>query len=79
MRLFTAVLERNGAPLDYLLYAVLTSGTTKRNSSTQRDYDLTLELVNVHTGVTDKQSAEVRKGYHKTAAGKVWNYNPFKR
>ncbi len=79
MRLFTAVLERNGAPLDYLLYAVLTSGTTTRNSSTQRDYDLTLELVNVHTGVTDKQSAEVRKGYHKTAAGKVWNYNPFKR
>lgn len=79
MRLFTAILERQGAPIDYLLYAVLTSGTTTRNNSTQRDYDLTLELVNVHTGVTDKQSAEVRKGYHKSAMGKVWNYNPFKR
>ncbi len=79
MRLFTAVLERQGAPIDYLLFAVLTSGTTTRNASTQRDYDLTLELVNVHTGITDKQSAEVRKGYHKTAMGKVWNYNPFKR
>lgn len=79
MRLFTAILERQGAPIDYLLYAVLTSGTTTRNSSTQRDYDLTLELVNVHTGITDKQSAEVRKGYHKSAMGKAWNYNPFKR
>ncbi|MCU0714873.1 MAG: penicillin-binding protein activator LpoB [Pirellula sp.] len=79
MRLFTAVLERQGAPIDYLLYAVLTSGTTTRNSSKQRDYDLTLELVNVHTGIADKQTAEVRKGYHKSAMGKVWNYNPFKR
>ncbi len=79
MRLLSAVLERQGAPIDYMLYAVLTSGTTKRNSSTQRDYDLTLELVNVHTGDTDKQTAEVRKGYHKSAMGKVWNYNPFKR
>lgn len=79
MRLFSAVLERQGAPLDYLLWAVLTSGTTTRNSSKQRDYDLALELVNVHSGVTDKQSAEIRKGYHKTAMGKAWNYNPFKR
>ena len=79
MRLFTAVLQRSGAPVDYLLYATLTSGTTKRNSSTQRDYELTLELTNVHTGQYDKLSSEVRKGYHKTAAGKIWNYNPLKR
>ena len=79
MRLFTAVLQRGGAPVDYLLYATLTSGTTKRNSSTQRDYELTLELTNVHTGQYDKLSSEVRKGYHKTAAGKFWNYNPLKR
>jgi hypothetical protein len=79
MQLFTAVLQRSGAPVDYLLYATLTSGTTKRNSSTQRDYELTLELTNVHTGQYDKLSSEVRKGYHKTAAGKFWNYNPLKR
>ncbi len=79
MRLLMSVLERDGAPVDYLLYAVLTSGTTTRNSSTQRDHTLTLELVNVHSGVSDKESAEVRKGYHKTAMGSVWNYNPFKR
>jgi len=79
MQLFTAVLQRSGAPVDYLLYATLTSGTTKRNSSTQRDYELTLELTNVHTGQYDKLSSEVRKGYHKTAAGKFWNTNPLKR
>lgn len=77
MRLFTAVLERQGQPVDYLLYATLTSGTTKRNNSTQRDYLLTLELVNVNTGVASKQSAEIRKGYHKSRVGSWWNYNPF--
>jgi hypothetical protein len=71
------VLERQGQPVDYLLYATLTSGTTKRNNSTQRDYLLTLELVNVNTGVASKQSAEIRKGYHKSRVGSWWNYNPF--
>jgi hypothetical protein len=79
LRLFTAVLQRNGAPVDYFLYATLTSGTTTRNSSTQRDYELTLELTNLHTGEYDKNSAEIRKGYHKSAMGKFWNYNPLKR
>ena len=79
MRLFTAVLQRGGAPVDYFLYATLTSGTTKRNSSTQRDYELTMELTNLHTGEYDKLSAEVRKGYHKSVMGKIWNYNPLKR
>lgn len=78
MVLFSSVLQRQGAPIDYLLYATLTSGTTERNSSTQRDYLLTLELINVHSGYQDKQSAEIRKGYHKSAMGKWWNYNPFK-
>lgn len=78
MQLFTAVLQRQGAPFDYLLYAKLTSGTTERNHSKQRDYNLTLELTNIHTGVYDNQSAEISKGYHKSAMGKLWNYNPLK-
>jgi len=78
MQLFTQVLSRQGAPIDHLLFATLTSGTTERNSSKQRDYLLTLEMTNVHTGSYDKQSAEVRKGYHKTSVGKLWNYNPLK-
>jgi hypothetical protein len=79
MRLFAAAMEQEGHPIDYLLYATLTSGTTVRNTSQQRDYLLTLELVDVHTGAYDKQSAKVRKGYHRTAAGKWWHYNRLKR
>ncbi len=77
MQLFTAVLQRDGQPVDYLLYAVLTSGTTERNSSSQRDYLLTLEMVNTRTGSYTKQDATIRKGYHKSPLGKLANYSIF--
>jgi len=79
MRLFMAALEQQGQPFDYLLYAKLTSGTTENNHAYQRDYLLTLEMVNVHTGQYDKESAKVRKGYHNSRVGKWLNYNPFTR
>jgi hypothetical protein len=75
--LFAATLGQQGTPVDYLLYATITSGTTDRNKSSQRDYLLTLELVNLHTGDALKESAEIRKGYSKTRAGKWWNYGWF--
>ncbi len=78
MQLFTAVLQREGQPVDYLLYAKLTSGSTERNSSTQRDYLLTLELVDTASGTQTKEQASIRKGYHSTYLGKAWNYNPLK-
>jgi hypothetical protein len=78
LQLFTAVLQRDGAPFDYMLYAKMTSGTTERNSSKQRDYVLSLELIDIHSGAYDVQAAEIRKGYHKSAMGKIWNYNPLK-
>ncbi|MFO0911714.1 MAG: penicillin-binding protein activator LpoB [Pirellulales bacterium] len=74
MRAFSAVMEQNGQPFDYLLFATVTSGTTERNHSQQRDYTLTLELVDVHTGHADKESAEIRKGYHKSRVGAWLNY-----
>ena len=76
-QIFTAALQQQGQPFDYLLYARLTSGTTQNNQDTQRDYLLTLELVNIETGQYDKESAKIRKGYHHTRAGKWKNYNPF--
>ena len=79
MRLFTAVMEQQGQPFDYLLYARLTSGTTHNNHDYQRDYLLTLEMVNVATGQYDKESAKIRKGYHKTHLGRLRNYNQFKQ
>ncbi|MGN6135204.1 MAG: penicillin-binding protein activator LpoB [Aureliella sp.] len=78
MRLFTSVLQRDGQPVDFLLYATLTSGTTERNSSTQRDYLLTLELIDTQTGAYTKEQASIRKGYHSSYLGKAWNYNPLK-
>jgi hypothetical protein len=74
MRTFAAVLEQQGQPLHYLLYATITSGTTVRNQSQQRDYLLTLEMVNVRSGAYDKQSAEISKGYHKSRLGKFLHY-----
>jgi hypothetical protein len=78
-QIFAAALGRQGAPVDYLLYAKITSGTTERNKSTQRDYDLTMEMVNVKTGDYVKETASIRKGYHKSRAGKWWNYGLFQQ
>ncbi len=66
-RQFLAVMESQGAPFDYLLFATVTSGTTRSASdNTQKDYMLTLELVNIQTGTPDKESASIRKGYRKS-------------
>lgn len=73
MRAFAAVLEQEGQPVDYLMYATITSGTTKSNKDYQRDYMLTLEVINVRTGQTDKESAELRKGYNKSMWAKIKN------
>ncbi len=78
-RVFTASLEQQGQPFDYLMFAKLTSGTTEKNHNYQRDYVLTLEMVDVHTGQYDKESAKIRKGYHKWRGGKWLNYNVFTR
>lgn len=77
--LFAAALGRQGSPIDHLLYARITSGTTERNKSTQRDYLLTLEMVDLHSGQYIKESAKISKGYHKSRVGKIWNYGPFQQ
>jgi hypothetical protein len=76
-QLFSAALGRQGSPVDYLLFATITSGTTDRNTTTQRDYLLTLDMVNLHTGESIKESAKIRKGYNKTRGGKWWNWGWF--
>jgi hypothetical protein len=74
MRQFQAIMEQQQQPFDYLLFAQLTSGTTKSNGDYQRDYLLTLEMVNVHTGQPDKECATIRKGYHQSRLGKWTKY-----
>jgi hypothetical protein len=71
MRTFSAAMEQMGQPFEYLLYATLTSGTTQSNKDYQRDYLLTLEMVNVRTGQYDKESAQLSKGYNVSAGAKI--------
>ena len=78
MRLFCAHLEQEGQPFDYMLWAVLTSGTTRENKEYQRDYLLTLELVDVQTMAQFKESATLSKGYHQSRASRWTSTNPFK-
>ncbi|MCA9129502.1 MAG: penicillin-binding protein activator LpoB [Planctomycetales bacterium] len=77
MQVFASALQQHGQPVDYLLYATLTSGTTQRNSSSQRDYLLTLEIVDTRTGAYKKEQAEISKGYHRSPLGKIANYGFF--
>ena len=70
-----AALERADQPFDYLLFASITSGTTNSNGDYQRDYLLTMELLDIHTGESLKDSAMLRKGYHKSLLGKLKHYN----
>ncbi len=73
-RQFVAAMEQAEAPFDYLLFAKVTSGSTESNGDYQRDYQLTLELVNVETGDFSKESAILRKGYHKSKLSKLRTY-----
>lgn len=74
-RTFSAAMEQLEQPFDYLMYATVTSGTTKSNDKDyQRDYLLTLELIHMESGRADKESAELRKGYHKSKLGKLKHY-----
>jgi hypothetical protein len=70
MRSFVALMEQQGQPIQFLLFATLTSGTTRENQNFQRDYQLVLELVDVQTGQSDKQTAELSKAYHKSRTGR---------
>jgi hypothetical protein len=78
MQRFAAVMEQQGQPFDYMLYATITSGTTRDNKDYQRNYLLTLEMLNIRTGQSDKESAQIEKKYNVSAAAKIKGWNPFK-
>jgi hypothetical protein len=77
MRMFAGVMEQQGQPFDYLLYATITSGTTRENKDYQREYLLTLEMVHLQSGAYDKQSATLTKAYHHSRWSRFVS-NPFK-
>lgn len=74
MAIFAAAMQQQGQPFDYLLYAVLTSGTTRDGKEMQRDYLLTMDMIRVDGGAYDKQTATISKGYYHSKTAK-WMSN----
>lgn len=74
MRAFVMAMEQQGQPFDFMLYATLTSGTTQENKNYQRDYLLTMEMIDIHSGQYDKQAATLSKGYYQSRVGR-WMSN----
>ncbi len=63
---FIDAVSREGIVPDYLLFAIITSMTSVGVSQDQRNYQLTLELVDANTGETvAKETGRVRKGFNK--------------
>ncbi|MBI4879556.1 MAG: hypothetical protein HY812_07850 [Planctomycetes bacterium] len=63
---FMAAVSREGVAPDYLLFAVVTTMTSTGVDEDQRNYQLTLELVDANSGVTvAKETDRVRKGFNK--------------
>jgi hypothetical protein len=68
-------MERVQQPFDYLLFARVTSMSTNSNGDYQRDYKLTLEMIDIQSAQSFQTSADLRKGYHKSFLGKLKHYN----
>jgi hypothetical protein len=74
MQMFTGAMGRGGTPVDYLLFAKITSGTTEVNRDMQRDYKLSLELINTQTFTQIIESMPMRKEYNHSLKGKIGNW-----
>jgi len=55
----------------------VTSGTTRSNANYQREYLLTLEMVNVHNGQYAKESATIVKKYNVSTWAKMKSLTPW--
>jgi len=73
-RMFVSVMGQGGTPVNYLLFAKITSGTTESNRDMQRDYKLTLELIDTQTFVPIIESMPMRKEYNNSVKGKIGNW-----
>lgn len=63
---FMSVLGRQGVTPDFLLWGTVTNLSTAGSGIREREYLLTMELVNAHTGLTEaKKSSKMRKEYKK--------------
>ena len=68
---FAAALGDMDTPFDYILFAKITTATTRDNKDSQVKYGLTLELVDVHSGKSIRNTAELKKHYNKSVKAKI--------
>ncbi len=68
---FASALGEMDAPFDYILFAKITTATTKDNEDSQVKYSLTLDLVNIHTGSSTRQTVELKKHYNRSVKAKI--------
>ena len=68
---FASALGEMDSPFDYILFAKVTTATTRDNADSQVKYSLTLDLVNVHTGSSTRQTVELKKHYNKSVKAKI--------
>lgn len=61
-RAFAALLEQQGQPIDYLLFARLAAGADRQPRGSRRPPSLNLELVDIRTGTSDTQPVEIGTG-----------------
>lgn len=74
-QLFIEAMHRNDCPFDYFLFATVTSTETRDNYDSQRDYGLSLELVDSKNGyVVGKDRVELRKDYDRSMAAKFGSF-----
>ena len=63
---FMLVLGSQGVTPDYLLWGTVTNLSTDGDQLREREYMLSMELVNAHTGLTEaKKTSKMRKEYTK--------------
>ncbi|MEI8375957.1 MAG: penicillin-binding protein activator LpoB [Planctomycetota bacterium] len=77
MRILTERMEQMQQPFDFVLIAKITSGTTRSNADYQREYLLTLEMLNVHNGTYAKESATIVKKYNVSTWSKMKSLTPW--
>lgn len=69
--LFAESLGKMDAPFDYLLFAKVTTATTKDNKDSQVKYNLTLDLTNVRTGAAISETVQLKKHYNRSVKAKI--------
>ncbi len=68
---FAAALGEMDSPFDYLLFAKVTTATTRDNADSQVKYTLTLDLTNIHTGSSTRNTVELKKHYNRSVRAKI--------